>query len=196
MSMKRLVLAVAVLAATAACNTPLSTAPTPSRTAPIPTPAGSAEETGSSAPEPSESSQSSEPEPGSDEGGSAEGIHGCDVLEKADAEKLAGIAVQDGVEGPLTEPSCTYTSPPDGRTAQVELYLGGGAKKFLDIDRELDHEFVDVPGIGDEAVLEDNTLFFRVGSTWAALRLVRLDNEPADNAPGLKALGKKLAGRL
>jgi hypothetical protein len=68
-------------------------------------------------------------------------------------------------------------------TAQVEYYFGDGAKKFLDVDRRLDHKFETLTGVGDEAYLEDFNLFFRVGTRWNAIRLVRLDDFAAYREP-------------
>ena len=59
----------------------------------------------------------------------------CKVVSKADAEKLAGTKLQDGVLVEGEDPSCTYCGDPNGPTAQVEVFLNDGAKKYLDIDR-------------------------------------------------------------
>lgn len=119
----------------------------------------------------------------------------CALLPKAEAEALAGTPLLDGVEANPASPQCLYAGPVDGPLAQVEVFVGDGAKKFLDIDRELAHEFTEVPGIGDEAHAEDNAIFARVRGTWFAVRLVRL-NEPADNAPALVTAAKAVAARL
>jgi hypothetical protein len=80
--------------------------------------------------------------------------------------------------------------------AQVEVFVGDGAKKYLDIDRDtLGHMFDAVPGIGDEAFIEENVIFLRKGTTWVALRLTLL-NDAAENRPRLEALAAKVAGRL
>jgi hypothetical protein len=87
----------------------------------------------------------------------------CTVVTLDDAIALAGTRLQP--------------------TAQVEYYFGDGAKKFLDVDRRLDHKFETLTGVGDEAYLEDFNLFFRVGTRWNAIRLVRLDEFAAYRAP-------------
>lgn len=122
-------------------------------------------------------------------------IDACGLLPLGDAETLAGTTLDAGVKGSPDMPSCTYTGPPSGPVAQVEIYVGDGAKKFYDIDRELGHRFTPVPGIGDEAFAEENAVFFRKGVTWVALRLVRL-NDPAQNVEPLRAAARLVAGRM
>lgn len=117
----------------------------------------------------------------------------CTLLSKADAELLARTPLEDAVPTPN---ACTYTGPVSGPVAQVEVYVGDGAKKMLDIDRDdLGHPFTDVAGIGDEAVLEDGAIFFRVGTVWVAIRLVLL-NDPAENVAPLEAAARTAAGRM
>ena len=89
-----------------------------------------------------------------------------------------GTQLQDGVRVNNSDgTTCTYSGDPNGPTAQVEVYVGDGAKKFYDDDNTvLHHAFIDVSGIGDEAHQEDYTLFFRKGSIWVALHLVSLDD--------------------
>jgi len=116
----------------------------------------------------------------------------CDLVTKKEAEKLAGTPVAAPAKGPE---SCTFTGPPDGPLGQFELYLGDGAKKFLDIDVQLDHEFTGLPDVGDEALLEDGAVFFRVGETWVALKVTRLD-DPHLYRDDLVELAGTVAGRL
>lgn len=116
----------------------------------------------------------------------------CALLPKADAETVAGTPLQPAT--PLAE-TCTYTAPPTGPTAQVEIAFGDGAKKFLDIDRQLGHAFVTLSGLGDEAYAEENTVFFRKGTMWVSLHLVRL-NDPQENRAPLEALARKVAARV
>jgi len=119
----------------------------------------------------------------------------CKLVPLGDAEALARTPLDPGVEAPSHSPGCTYTGPVSGPVAQVEIYVGDGAKKFYDIDRELGHAFTPLTGIGDEAFAEENALFFRKAGTWVAIRLVLL-NDPAENRDPLKALATKIAGRL
>ncbi len=122
-------------------------------------------------------------------------VDACELLTLADAQALAGTPLDPGVAGTPQNPQCTYTGPPTGPIAQVEVYVGDGAKKSYDIDVELAHEFTPVPGIADEAHLEENAVFFRKGTTWVGLRLVLL-NDPAVNRDPLIALARTLATRL
>lgn len=120
----------------------------------------------------------------------------CALVSQAEAEVLAATPLEAGVPAGIPgERTCTYTGPVTGPTAQVEVFTGPGAKKFLDIDRELGHEITTVAGIGDEAHEEEWTIFLRKGSTWAAIRLVRLDDYELYRAP-LQDLARSLAAQL
>lgn len=91
---------------------------------------------------------------------------------------------------------CTWPTPPTGHVGQVEVGLGDGAKKAYDIDNKvLHHEFKTVAGLGDEGYSENAAVFFRVGETWVALNVVRLDDS-SRWMPKLIALAKTVAGRL
>ncbi|MEV4532817.1 DUF3558 family protein [Asanoa sp. NPDC049518] len=116
----------------------------------------------------------------------------CELITQADAEKLAGTPLDPPV--PVRE-TCTYTGPVTGPTAQVEIFVGDGAKKFLDIDRELKHEFTELAGIGDEAHLEDGTVFFAKGGVWVSIRLVRLV-DPEETHKPLEAAARTAADRM
>lgn len=120
----------------------------------------------------------------------------CELLPQAEAEELAGT--------PLDEPvlidtggyaTCTYSGPTDGPVAQVEIFFGPGAQKYLDVERRLGHEETPVAEIGDEAYLVQKTVFFRVGDDWVSIRLVRL--EPAEKyAAGLVVAARKAIARM
>jgi hypothetical protein len=105
-------------------------------------------------------------------------LNACELVTKAKAETLIGTKLQDALHVSNSDvDSCTYAGDPSGPTAQVEVYVGAGAKKFYDDDNTvLQHTFTDVPGVGDEAHEEDSSLFFRKGATWVALRLTSLDD--------------------
>ena len=122
-------------------------------------------------------------------------IDACALLPLDEAQTLAGTPLDAGVAGNPADPSCTYTGPVDGPTAQVEVYAGAGAKKIYDIDVELQHPFTPVSGLGDEAYEEDDAIFFRSGTTWVAIRLVLL-NDPAENVARMEDAAKAAAGRL
>ena len=119
----------------------------------------------------------------------------CKLVSKADAEKLAGTKLQDAVLVEGDDPSCTYSGDPSGPTAQVEVFLNDGAKKYLDIDRTLGHDFTTLSGIGDEAYYEEFTIFFRKGARWGAIHLVRLLDADPFIEP-LKTLAKQVVTQL
>jgi hypothetical protein len=84
-----------------------------------------------------------------------------------------------------------------GPTAQVNVYIGDGAKKTLDIDRGLNHVFTPVSGIGDECVEETGGIFFRKGDVWAQISIVVLSDKTWDDLrPGMEQLAKKVVGQL
>ncbi|MDG4838879.1 DUF3558 family protein [Micromonospora sp. WMMD967] len=116
----------------------------------------------------------------------------CALVPKADAERLAGTPLQDPV---AARESCTYTGPISGPTAQVEVYVGAGAKKILDIDRELGHDLKAIAGVGAEAHLEDGAVFVDAGGTWVAIRLVSLA-DPAASRRALEDLARDVVTRL
>lgn len=118
----------------------------------------------------------------------------CSLITHAEAERLAGTPLNEPVE---VRDSCQWSGPVTGPTAQVELYVGDGAKKTLDINRELGHDLVSVTGVGDEAYLDlgDGSVIFRVAESWVALKLVRL-NDPEENRKPLTTLAGTVAGRL
>jgi hypothetical protein len=125
----------------------------------------------------------------------AASVDACKLVPQAAAETIAGTPLEAGVSVQGDTASCMYAGPVTGPTAQVEVYIGPGAKKYLDIDRGLDHELQPVSGLGDESYLEDFTVFFRKADTWVALRLVRLEDAPPYNAR-LVAAARDLATKL
>jgi hypothetical protein len=116
----------------------------------------------------------------------------CGLVSKAEAQKLAGTPLNDAVR---VRDTCSYTAPASGPTAQVEVYVGDGAEKYLDIERELGHEIRPLSGLGDEAHLSAEAFFIRKAAVWVAVRLVRL-NDPEDNQAPLVSLARAVAGRL
>ncbi|MFG1955263.1 hypothetical protein [Micromonospora sp. NPDC048830] len=113
-------------------------------------------------------------------------------MSKQEAEKLAGTELEDPV---AVRESCTYTGPVTGPTAQVEVFVGDGAKKIYDVDRDLGHEFTPIAGAGDEAYAEDGAVFVSKGGVWVSIRLVRTD-DPATYRKPLADLARTVAGRL
>lgn len=92
---------------------------------------------------------------------------------------------------------CTYAGyPEDPGVGQIEVFIGDGAKKALEIDKDtLKHEFSQVDGLGEECWAEDGQIFFRAGSTWASIRVVLLDQDP-EKANRLGAAARIVVGRL
>jgi hypothetical protein len=122
-------------------------------------------------------------------------IDPCKVVTRDEAESLARTTLQQGVLVEGEDPSCTYSGLPNGPTAQVEIFAGDGAKKYYDVDVQLGHQFTTVPNLGDEAHLEEFTIFTRKGTTWLAIHLVRLD-DPDPYAAPLTNLARTAVGRL
>lgn len=116
----------------------------------------------------------------------------CAMFSKAEAEKLAGMKLGSGVAAAGT---CSYTSAPSGPTAQVSVFIGDGAKQTLDTDRNLDHVFETLKDVGEEAYLEESTIFVRVGPTWGEISLLRFNDNAANRAP-LIAAATRLAARM
>jgi hypothetical protein len=121
----------------------------------------------------------------------------CQLVTKPEAETVMGTTLLDGT--PVANPdinSCTYAGDPNGPTAQFEVYVSPGAKKFYDDDHDvLQHTFADLPGVGDEAHEEDFNIFFRKGTNWAALRITSLDDWSIFK-PRAEKLAKDLAAKL
>jgi hypothetical protein len=122
-------------------------------------------------------------------------IDPCQLVTKADAEQLAGTQLNPAVAIEGESPSCTYSGPVTGPLAQVEVYVGDGAKKILDIDRELHHTLTAVQGIGDEAYEEDGAIFLRKSDQWVAIRLVLLQDPKLSREP-LRRLARIVASRV
>lgn len=124
----------------------------------------------------------------------------CDLLTHDEANTLAGRTLQDPVPAGLVNGAnvmCQYTSDPnEPGVAQVEVYVGDGSEKALEIDRDvLGHTFTSVPGIADEVLQEDGSIFIRKGTTWASINLVLL-NDPAENVQRMQDAAVIVAGRL
>ena len=124
-------------------------------------------------------------------------IDACTILPQADAEKLIGSTLTDPLKASNSDvASCTYPGDPNGPTAQVEIYIGDGAKQQLDIDKDkLQHEFTQPSGLGDEAWQEYDMLFARTGTTWVSIRLVSLSDGTTFEQPLRDAMSAVL-GRL
>jgi hypothetical protein len=127
----------------------------------------------------------------------AAALSACDVVTKEQASALMQTTLLDGIHTPNADTdTCTYPGDPSGPTAQFEIFIGDGAKKYYDDDAVvLQHTFTDVPGIGDEAHEEDYALFFRKGTVWVVLRVTSLDDFTKFK-PGLEALAKDVATKV
>ncbi len=121
-------------------------------------------------------------------------LDACTVLKQADAEKLIGTKLTDPLRASNPDvASCTYPGDPSGPTAQVEIYVGDGAKQQLAIDRDkLKHTFTQPTGLGDEAWAEDEMIWARTGSTWVSIRVVSLDDPSTFTVPLQTAMGTAL----
>lgn len=99
-----------------------------------------------------------------------------------------------GDEGAYT--LCIWSADPNGPTGQVEIGTGDGAKKFMDIDKDiLHHSFQRLDDVGDEAWMEDGHSFVRVGTMWASVTVILL-NDPAENLGRLTDATAAVAGRM
>ncbi|MFC0528975.1 DUF3558 family protein [Phytohabitans kaempferiae] len=123
----------------------------------------------------------------------ASSVDPCSLVSKEEAEKVAGLPLEDAVAAPS---ACSYTAPPSGPVGQVEVYVGDGAKKQLDIEKQLGHELTPISGAGDEAYIyaEGMTVFVSKGGIWTSIRLVRID-EPAKFRKGLEDLARTMSTR-
>lgn len=122
------------------------------------------------------------------------GIDACALVTRADAEKLVDTKVNRPVRGD-GEHSCTYTGPTSGPTAQVEVYVGPGAKKQLDIERTLQHSLRKLPQVGEEAWIGENGVYLRKGQLWVSVLVVLLE-DPQQYAGRLAKAASTAASRL
>ena len=182
-------LALALGIAAAACSGSAAVTPPPS---PSPTPVATPAPTDTPAPSdaPSDTLQDSP------SASAAAALDPCSLITPADIVKVAGRQLLTPMPEGDPVSRCTWPTPTSGEVAQIDLDLGDGALKQLQIDRDvLKHTFKPVPGVGDEAWAEDDAVFLRVGTTWVGLHLTRL-NDPAQNAAPLAALAAAIAGRV
>jgi len=134
----------------------------------------------------------SAPAPAITDPGGAAKADPCSLVTQQEADAVAGTKLQPKQRA---EQLCTFATPTTGPTGQLEVYVGDGAKKYYDIDKiNLGHKFRAVPGVGDEAYIEDGAIFVGAHGTWIGLRLLRLDD--VDIRPSLIQLAKVAVGRL
>ncbi|WP_054680541.1 DUF3558 domain-containing protein [Microbacterium sp. No. 7] len=105
-------------------------------------------------------------------------LDACTILTKEEAETAIGTALTEPLSASTADAAaCTYPGDPNGPTAQVAIFVGPGAKQQLDIDKDtLEHVFVEVPGLGDEAWQQDGMIFARSGNDWLSIQFVSLDD--------------------
>jgi hypothetical protein len=100
----------------------------------------------------------------------------CVLFPQAAAEALVAAKLSEPTdEKDQSQPSCTYNPDPNGGdTAQATLSLGPGAENYYTIDHNQGHAFTDVPGLGDEAHLEPQPIFWKSHGVWAEINMLRL----------------------
>ena len=172
----RLALTLVAAVALGACGSSSKTAQTPATTEPAATTAATQPPTSATTPPKLDS---------------------CALVPHAQAEALIGTKLQAALHESTSDvDSCTYPGDPTGPTAQVEVFIGSGAKKYYDDDNNvLHHTFTDVAGLGDESHEEEFAIFFRKGYTWVALRVTSLDDWSMFKARA-EALAKNVASRI
>jgi hypothetical protein len=121
-------------------------------------------------------------------------IDACTVLTQSESETLIGTKLTAPIRASNPDvSSCTYPGDPNGPTAQVEIYIGDGAKQQLAIDKDkLKHPFTQPTGLGDEAWQEDEMIWARTSSTWISIRVVSLDDASQFTTPLQTAMAEAL----
>lgn len=128
------------------------------------------------------------------------GPDACSLLTQAQANAVASTPLMAGTGAGKNSAGafvmCQYIGQANGPTAELEVYIGDGAKQQLHIDRDnLKHAFTTVPGIGDQCLQEDGYIFVQKNGLWASIHLVRLNDAAANVKPmqvGIKELAAKL----
>ncbi|MFF7212581.1 hypothetical protein ACFZAU_18890 [Streptomyces sp. NPDC008238] len=139
-----------------------------------------------------EGSSAASPQPPSASPTGASAGDPCALVTQDEADGIAGIALQPGRD---LEGTCTYVAPASGPTGQVEVFAGEAGKNYYDAERGIGHELKPLDGIGDEAWLEDGSVFLRVSGQWVAIRVVR-NEDPSRLDKPLEDLARTVAGRL
>ena len=136
--------------------------------------------------ETAEPSPTSEPSP----------IDPCALISQEEAEQVAGRDLQPPQPAGQPPVRCVWPTQLTGSVAQVELDVGDGAKKQLDIDKTtLGHPFTAIANLGDEAWIETGAIFFRAGDTWVSIHAIAVT--PAETtAKNLEALARLVVERV
>lgn len=97
----------------------------------------------------------------------------CSLISRDEAAALVGGSLRKPMPAGQPPTLCMWPTPLSGAVRQVQIDLGDGVVKFLEIDRDtLGHAFTQPAGIGDEAWFEPGNVFFRVGEQWVGIHTV------------------------
>ncbi|MFJ4847209.1 MULTISPECIES: hypothetical protein [unclassified Streptomyces] len=117
----------------------------------------------------------------------------CALVNQTEADQLAGMSLDPGR---AIGDTCTYTAPPSGPTGQVEVFVGESGKNYYDAEHQIHGDRLKpLKDVGDEAYLEDGSVFLRVGEQWVSIRLVRTEDSQHEDQP-LTELARTVATRL
>lgn len=158
-------------------------------------PAGSATAGGAAAPGTSQSDgQSSAPASSSATSSATSAADNpCALVNQTEADQLAGMSLGPGK---VIADTCTYTAPPSGPTGQVEVFAGESGANYYDAEHQIHGDRLKpLKDVGDEAYLEDGSVFLRVGEEWVSIRLVRTEDSQQNDRP-LTDLARTVATRL
>lgn len=114
------------------------------------------------------------------------------LVSAQEAQRLAGTSLDKPV---AVDERCTYTAPPSGPSAQVEVFVGETAKNYLSAERGIGHDLQPLAGVGDEAYIEDYAVFVNKHDFWVSIDLTN-GNTPTQNRPLLEDLARTVAGRM
>ncbi len=123
----------------------------------------------------------------------------CVLVSQSQAQTLIGMALLAGTKSGNSTSGflCQYNADPNGPVGSVQISVGAGVKKALDIDKEnLHHDFTRLTGVGDEAWLENGSVFVRKGAQWVQVYVVSLDTPPEQIQAGLQSLAATIAKSL
>ncbi|OAA23875.1 hypothetical protein UG55_103317 [Frankia sp. EI5c] len=116
----------------------------------------------------------------------------CGLITQQEAERLAGTSLDSPA---AVDETCTYTAPPSGPTAQVEVRVGQTALDYYSAERGSAHKLVPLAGVGDEAHIGEYMFYLVKNGHQVSVKLVR-GNDPAENRGPLENLARTVAGRL
>lgn len=124
-------------------------------------------------------------------------IDPCTLLTHEEAETIVRARLLDARPANLgsERPSCTYGADPTGPTAQVQVFVGGGAESLIAVNRRLGGETIDVDELGDDAFLRHTTLHFHPSGVPVVVSVVRLV-DAASLHPAMIAAARTIAERL